>query len=106
MKTKSSALLGAVLILGLTILMAVPNVAEAFNSFRCGTKLVRVGDTKTGILKKCGSPTLKGSGRDATGGADVWVYNQGSGKTMRILTFTGTKVTAIDKSDNYGFAGQ
>ena len=62
MKTRSSALLGAVLILGLTILMAVPNVAEAFNSFRCGTKLVRVGDTKTDILKKCGSPTLKGSG--------------------------------------------
>ena len=106
MKTKSSALLGAVLILGLTILMAVPNVAEAFNSFRCKNKLVRVGDTKADILKKCGHPTVKGSGRDATGGADVWVYNQGRGKTMRILTFTGPKVTAIGKSDHYGFAGQ
>ena len=106
MKTKSSALFGAVLILGLTILMAVPNVAEAFNSFRCGTKLVRVGDTKADILKKCGSPILKESGRDATGGTDVWVYNQGSGKTMRILRFTGPKVMAIDRSANYGFAGQ
>jgi hypothetical protein len=106
MKTRLSALLGAVLILGLTIVMAVPNVAEAFYSFRCGTKLVRVGDTKTDILQKCGSPTLKTPGRDATGGADVWTYNQGSGKTMRILRFTGPKVTAIDSSNNYGFAGQ
>jgi hypothetical protein len=106
MKTKSSVLLGAVLILGLTILMAVPNLAEAFNSFRCKNKLVRVGDTKIDVLKKCGSPTLKGSGRDATGGADVWVYNLGSGKTMRILKFTGPKVTAIEKSDHYGLAGQ
>ena len=106
MKTRSSALLGAVLILGLTIVMAVPNVADAFYSFRCGTKLVRVGDTKTDILKKCGSPTLETPGRDATGGADVWTYNQGSGKTMRILRFTGPKVTAIDSSNNYGFAAQ
>jgi hypothetical protein len=81
-------------------------VADAFHSFRCGTKLVRVGDTKPDILKKCGSPTLKAPGRDSTGGADVWIYNQGSGKTMRILTFTGPRVTAIDSSDNYGFAGQ
>lgn len=106
MKTRSSALLGAVLIFGLTIVMAVPNVAEAFYSFRCGTKLVRVGDTKTAILQKCGPPTLKTLGRNATGGADVWTYNQGSGKTMRILRFTGPKVTAIDSSNHYGYAGK
>ena len=55
MKRLSSALFGAALILGLTILLAIPNSADAFYSFRCGTKLVRIGDTKTDVEKSCGT---------------------------------------------------
>jgi hypothetical protein len=105
MKRLSSVLFGAALILGLTILLAVPNLAEAFNSFRCGTKVVRIGDTKTDIEKSCGPPTSK-TLRTATGGAEVWIYNLGSNKTMRKLIFTGPNVTAIIGSNNYGFVNK
>ena len=105
MKRLSSALFGAALILGLTILLAVPNSADAFYSFRCGTKLVRIGDTKTDVEKSCGPPTSK-TLRSSTGGAEVWIYNLGSSKTMRKLIFTGPKVTAIIGSNDYGFVGK
>ena len=105
MKRLSSVLFGAALILGLAILLAVPNLADAFNSFRCGTNLVRIGDTKTDIEKKCGPPTSK-TLRSATGGVEVWIYNLGSNKTMRKLIFTGPNATAIIGSDNYGFVGK
>ena len=86
------------------VVMAVPNLADAFNSFRCGTKLVRVGDSKGHVLNNCGPPTLKIPGRAGTGGGDVWVYNRGSVKTSRILRFTGSKITAIDDTVGYGYA--
>lgn len=105
MKKKSIVLLGTILIFLLAIPIAVPNFADAFYPFRCGTKLVRVGDTKTEILNKCGSPTMQNTGRMGTGGADVWVYNQGSSKTMKILRFTGPKLTSIESSSTYGYSG-
>ena len=104
MKKRPAVLLNSLVLIILTILMAVPNLANAFNSFRCGTKLVRVGDTKGHVLNNCGPPTVKMEGRAGTGGSDVWVYNRGSVKTSRILRFTGSQVTAIDDTVGYGYA--
>jgi hypothetical protein len=105
MKRKVNVLLWTFLIFSLTIAIAIPNFADAFYPFRCGTKLVRVGDTKTDILNKCGSPTMQNPGRIGTGGVDVWVYNQGSSKTIKILRFTGPKLTSIESSSTYGYSG-
>ncbi len=104
MDKRSPVLLCLLVLTIVTVVMAVPNLANAFNSFRCGTKLVRVGDTKGHVLNNCGPPTVKMSGRAGTGGSDVWVYNRGSVKTSRILRFTGSKITAIDDTVGYGYA--
>ena len=105
MKRRSIVMAGTFLIILLAIVIAVPNFADAFYPFRCGTKLVRVGDTKTDILNKCGTPTMENAGRIGTGGVDVWVYNQGSSKTMKILRFTGPRLTSIESSSTYGYSG-
>ena len=104
MDKRPAVLLCLLVLVVFTVVMAVPNLANAFNSFRCGTKLVRVGDTKGHVLKNCGPPTVEMEGRLGTGGSDVWVYNRGSVKTSRILRFTGGKVTAIDDTIGYGYA--
>ena len=104
MDKRPAVLLCLLVLVVFTVVMAVPNLANAFNSFRCGTKLVRVGDSKAHVLKNCGPPTVEMQGRLGTGGGDVWVYNRGSVKTSRILRFTGSKVTAIDDTIGYGYA--
>lgn len=104
MRKGPSILIGSLVLLAAVVILAVPNLTQAFQSFRCGTKLVMVGDTKGDILSKCGSPTTKAKGTMGTGGGEVWTYNRGSTKRVAILRFTGPKVTAIETS-MYGYAG-
>jgi len=106
MGKRLSGLTLAVVVLTVTMMMAVPALAQMGQSVlspvRCGTKLIQAGkDTKNSVLAKCGEPTTKNPGR--RGGGEVWTYNRGSGKFMGILRFTGPNLTAIEKSD-YGFA--
>ena len=106
MGKKLSGLTLALLLLAVTLMLAVPALAQMGQSVlspvRCGTKLIQVRrDTKESVLAKCGEPTTRNPGRD--GGGAVWTYNRGSGRFMGILRFTGPNLTAIEKSD-YGFA--
>lgn len=97
---KRSAL---VLALGLGLLAATPS----FAAFRCGTKLVSEGDTRSEVASKCGEPddviTKKSvfrrpviwtRGRPYYIGEDymevhveAWIYNLGPNKLMRSLRF-------------------
>ena len=106
MGKRLSGLTLVVVVLTVTMMMAVPALAQMGQSVlspvRCGTKLIQAGkDTKNSVLAKCGEPTTRNPGR--RGGGEVWTYNRGSGKFMGILRFTGPNLTAIEKSD-YGFA--
>jgi hypothetical protein len=98
----------AVLVLGLLA------CSPAF-AFRCGTKLVSEGDTRSQVIAKCGDPsdvTNQGSvfrrpvywnhGRRYYIGEDfievpieTWVYNLGPNKLMRRLRFEGGVVVDI-----------
>jgi hypothetical protein len=85
-------------------------------AFRCGTKIITEGATRTEVLAKCGEPadmvTLRSvyrrpviwsHGRPYYIGADFmevpvehWVYNLGPHKLMRRLRFEGGVVTEIE----------
>jgi hypothetical protein len=67
------------------------------NTFRCGQKLVHIGETKIDVLDKCGEPQLK----ELVSGADErrveqWVYKRSTRQLTRILTFEGTRLVMIE----------
>jgi hypothetical protein len=81
------------------LLLTVPNLYGAWNSFRCSTKLVQVGDTKSDVLSKCGQPTSQAEGRLGTGGSDMWTYNRGPTASMVVVRFVGGKVSSIESAE-------
>ncbi len=66
-----------------SLLITTPALAE---SLRCGTKLVRKGDTESEVLSKCGPPTEKGE--------RAWIYEQGGAVTK--VRFAGGRVIIIE----------
>jgi hypothetical protein len=104
-------------LLALGLLAASPAFA-----FRCGTKIVSEGDTRSEVAAKCGEPddvvTLKSVFRRPviwTGGrpyfigddfieipVENWVYNLGPNKLMQRVKFEGGVVVDIE-SLGYGY---
>jgi hypothetical protein len=103
---KKPAVLMFLLVLTMsTALITVPALAQMGQSVmspvRCGTKLVQVGkDTKQSVLAKCGEPTSRNPG--SQGGGETWFYDRGSGRFSGTAIFTGDKLTAIQRSGEYG----
>jgi len=107
----------AIFMLG--FLAASPAFADGF---RCGTKLVLEGATRSEVAAKCGEPTevvtmrsifrrpvIWSHGRPYFIGEDAvevpveaWVYNLGPNKLMRRLRFEGGVVTEIETL-GYGY---
>jgi Protein of unknown function (DUF2845) len=67
------------------------------DTFRCGTHLVRPGDTSFEVLKKCGRPA---SQQQISGAnerfVEQWYYEPGPTAFQRILTFVGTRLVDIE----------
>ncbi|MEL0082837.1 MAG: DUF2845 domain-containing protein [Gammaproteobacteria bacterium] len=107
-------------------------VSFSTQAMRCGNHLVREGDSKLEVLRKCGEPTLsEGSGvveqEDELTTAnrldnkllligrhqsrfsqpvETWHYNCGANRFSRILTFTGPYLTRIETAEQgYGSGG-
>ena len=98
---------------------------DAVDSFRCGSKLVTIGDTKIEVVSKCGEPTRrenvvrstsvkksgKKSGKKSTkksGGQgtkteersrvdEQWNYNFGSRDFVYTLSFEGVELKSIGR---------
>jgi hypothetical protein len=67
------------------------------STLRCGTHVIRTGDTKLEVLEKCGEPKLK----EVVSGADErlveqWFYRESSRQFTNILTFQGTELIRIE----------
>jgi hypothetical protein len=90
-----------------------PEIALS-DTMKCGTRLVRDGDTKTKVLLRCGEPFMKEIVGERTvrrklyGGfviksetvlIEKWTYLQGKKKFMRILTFEGDELEKIELGD-------
>jgi hypothetical protein len=93
--------------------LLMPQIALS-DTMKCGTRLVRNGDTKTKVLLRCGEPFMKEVVGERTfrrklyGGfamesetvlIEKWTYIQGRNKFMRILTFEGDKLEKIEVGD-------
>jgi hypothetical protein len=64
------------------------------DSFRCGVRLVNVGDSEETVLDKCGRPTKSirktAKWRTIITTVDQWTYDLGPNQFTRILTFDAT----------------
>lgn len=98
MKLGSAILISTVAIMGLTLLMAVPTLAQ---TMRCGTEIVRVGDPTIELLQKCGEPDLKELLKTNGFILEKWTYNCGSARFMKILTLKGGVIQRVETAD-YG----
>jgi hypothetical protein len=79
---------------------ALPAAAD---TFRCGSKLIRVGDAQSYVQGKCGEPTSKetiteeiravgrlgGTNVVGTASRDIWRYRKSSRQFAAVLTFEG-----------------
>ena len=103
--------------LGLTLLAASPAYA-----FRCGSKLVTEGATRSEVAAKCGDPTeidrrsailrrpvtwINGRPYNVGEGlieipVEIWIYNLGPSKLMRKLRFEDGVLVDIDTL-GYGY---
>src|SRR3954463_10796096 len=108
----------SVLLLICGLLAASPS----FAAFRCGTKIVSEGDTRSEVSAKCGEPAdvitqssvfrrpvIWTNGRPYFIGenyievpVETWIYNLGPNKLMRSIRFEGGFVVDIDTL-GYGY---
>jgi len=92
------------LLVVLVLLAAAVSTARA-DAFRCGERLVNLGDRIGEVTLKCGPPTFAEQ-RQETRGSDTvtietWTYNLGPRDFVRTLTFVGGSLTKI-KAGDYG----
>ena len=116
-----------VALLVLSVLLLVP--LQTAWAFRCGARLVSIGDTRREVLDKCGSPTwvdswvedrvFRGSGRAMIDKGrnftyqvpvrtivqvtiEEWTYNPGPTQFIRILRFENSRLIEIETGE-YGY---
>jgi hypothetical protein len=81
----------------ITVSILVSSIATA-DSFRCGRKIVKQGDSASALIKKCGKPTLKYSskelvndqGRQSKVLVSNWVYERNRKKNMIVSVRSGS----------------
>ena len=89
--------MGKLLLLTVSILFS--GISEA-DSFRCGRKIVKQGDSGSSLIKKCGNPARKYSskelvtdqGRQSKVAVSNWVYERKRGRDMIVSVRSGTVI--------------
>ena len=81
--------------------------ASEDTSYRCGQRLVVLGDHKIDVLGKCGAATLTDRWIDkepagALRTVDEWTYNRGPEQMIRVLLFVNGRLARIEVGD-YGY---
>ena len=82
----------------LCILLVLVSVNTSADSFRCGRKIVILGESSNALVKKCGSPARKYSskeilntqGRQQSMSVSNWVYERRGKKDMIVSVRSGT----------------
>jgi hypothetical protein len=86
----------------LLICIASLGVARADDTFRCGSKIIAVGMTRTAVLTSCGEPTSKTeeavpvrSGNQVVGTTTMHRWTYESYSATRVLVFDADKLVSI-----------
>lgn len=87
------------ILLLLTLSILFSDVATA-DSFRCGRKIVKQGDSSSELIKKCGKPlrkfsskeTISEQGRQSKVSVSNWVYERSRKKDMVVSVRSGTVI--------------
>ena len=90
------------------LLACLPAPLLADNSFKCGNRIVSLGDGKAEVLLRCGTPDWRddwseqfietltpATERRITLAREVWLYDLGPTAFQRILTFENGRLTDI-----------
>lgn len=101
----------------LTVALLAPALLQADQTFRCGSRIVRIGDTAAEVSDKCGpadssrtwsetrTETIWDKGyaieRQILIVYDEWLYDLGRNRLVRQLTFTDGRLSKVDTS-GYG----
>ncbi len=99
------------------LLACLPAPLLADDSFRCGTRIVSVGDAKAEVLLRCGAPDWRddwseqlietltpATERRITIAREVWLYDLGPTAFQRILTFENGRLNDIATGERGGVA--
>ena len=89
--------MGKLLLLTVSILFS--GILEA-DSFRCGRKIVKHGDSSSSLIRKCGNPVRKYSSKEMVNdqghqskvAVSNWVYERKIGKDMIVSVRSGTVI--------------
>ena len=106
-----------VIIIFVSLILCLHLNAFASGTMRCSGRIVSVGASMSDVKNKCGEPTTtsvveiktkvtsRGSGasdrEEITRVDEVWEYDFGKHKFIKILTFEGTKLKKIE-TGGYG----
>ncbi|HET6411861.1 MAG TPA: DUF2845 domain-containing protein [Anaeromyxobacter sp.] len=99
-------------------LALLPRMAGADDSFRCGSRLVSVGDARIDLLGKCGRPALSesrveerfdggtlGVGQRVTAVVEEWTYDFGPLSFVEVVTLVNGRIVRIERG-SYGYQDQ
>jgi hypothetical protein len=83
----------------ITMCILLSNLASA-DSFRCGRKVVKRGDSGNALIKKCGKPLRKFSSKETVSEKGLqssvavsnWVYKRSGKKDMVVSIRSGTVI--------------
>jgi hypothetical protein len=91
-------------LLGMGLVVAAAETAA--DSYRCGRKLIRSGDSAANVLRVCGAPQHKDSGREELWyqgtrqslSVQRWYYRKSRRSLQHVVLLHKGKVVAIDVS--------
>ena len=85
------------LFISIGVLLLAVRGALAGDAMPCGGKLIKVGDSRTTVLKKCGEPASRREVMHRGDGytQEVWIYDFGRQRFQRRLFFDGDDLTSI-----------
>lgn len=86
----------------LFLLLATSDIAA--DSYRCGRKLIRTGDSSGDLLRICGEPQYKdrgtekiyANGKTVNVRVERWYYRKNSRSVERIVMLQGGRIVAIE----------
>ena len=84
----------------LLVMFTLVSVDVSADSFRCGRKVIKSGESTNALIKKCGHPVRKYSGKETVTdqgrsllvGVSNWVYERNGKKDMIVTVRSGAIV--------------